>query len=146
MPKIIIFVFATSRVKVRRAGEGDISVLMAATREERLAILKSYLNDADYELWVAEVNGEMAGFIDLWIIHDFCHGGKLGYIQNLYVAPKHRRMGVGSKLLRKIVERARELRALEIHVVTEFNNESAIRLYKKHGLTKESLQLEMEFE
>jgi len=143
-----------SGIRVRRAGEGDISMLTAlaedfmhgtATNEERLAILKSSLKDPDYELWIAEVNGETVGFIDLWIIHDFCHGGKLGYIQNLYVAPKHRRMGVGNKLLQKIVERARELRALEIHVVTEFNNEPAIRLYKKHGSTKESLQLEKEF-
>ena len=143
-----------SAVRVRRAGEGDISMLMAfaeefmhgaATNEERLAVLKGSLKDPNYELWVAEVNGEMAGFIDMWIIHDFCHGGKLSYIQNLYVAQKYRRMGVGSKLLQKIIERARERKALEIHVVTGLNNEPAIRLYKKHGLTKESLQLEREF-
>jgi ribosomal protein S18 acetylase RimI-like enzyme len=30
-------------------------------------------------------------------------------------------------------------------VVTKFDNEPAIRLYKKHGLTEESLQLEKEF-
>jgi len=144
-----------SRVRVRRAVEGDISMLTAiagdflhgtAANEERLAILKSSLKNPDYELWIAEVNGEIVGFIDLWVIHDFCHGGKLGYIQNLYVVPKYRRRGVGSKLLQKIMERAKRGKVLEIHVVTEFNNEAAIWLYKKHGLTKESLQLEREFE
>jgi ribosomal protein S18 acetylase RimI-like enzyme len=99
----------------------------------------------DYELWIAEMDDEILGFIDLWIIHDFCHGGKLGYIQNLYVSPKHRRRGVGSKLLQKIIERAEEKGALEIHVVTKFGNKSAIKLYKMHGLRKESLQLEKEF-
>jgi ribosomal protein S18 acetylase RimI-like enzyme len=64
----------------------------------------------------------------------------------LYVAPKYRRLGVGSRLLQKIVKRAEERGALEIHVVTGFDNEPAIRLYKKHGLIKESLQLEKEFE
>jgi ribosomal-protein-alanine N-acetyltransferase len=92
-----------------------------------------------------ETNGEIVGFIDLWTIHDFCHGGKLTYIQNLYVAPKYRRLGIGSGLLQKIVKRAEEKGALEIHVVTKFDNEPAIRLYKKHGLTEESLQLEKEF-
>ena len=111
-------------------------------RRERLSILKSALKDPDYELWIAEANGEIVGFIDLWTIHDFCHGGKLSYIQNLYVAQKYRRLGVGSKLLQKVVERAEEGGALEIHVVTKFDNEPAIRLYKKHGLTEESLQLE----
>ena len=55
------FVFAMSTFRVRRAGEGDISMLMAfaeefmhgvATNEERLAVLKSSLMNPDYELWV----------------------------------------------------------------------------------------------
>lgn len=107
--------------------------------------LKSSLNDLDYELWIAETDGEVVGFIDLRTIHDFCHGGKLTYIQNLYVAPKYRRSGVGSRLLQKIIERAEKKGALEIHVVTRFDNEPAIRLYKKHGFQGESLQLEKEF-
>jgi len=140
--------------EIRRANENDVSRLLSlaeefmhgtATYEERLSILKSALKDPDYELWIAEADGEIVGFIDLWTIHDFCHGGKLSYIQNLYVAPKYRRLGVGSKLLQKVIERAEEGGALEIHVVTKFDNEPAIRLYKKHGLTKESLQLEKEF-
>ncbi|MEM2806701.1 MAG: GNAT family N-acetyltransferase [Candidatus Bathyarchaeia archaeon] len=144
-----------SHVKVRRADENDAPELVllakdflrgASNDEERLSILKSSLKNPDYELWLAEIDGDIVGFIDLWTIHDFCHGGKLTYIQNLYVAPKYRRLGVGSRLLQKIVERAKEKGALEIHVVTGFDNEPAIRLYKKHGLEKESLQLEKEFE
>jgi ribosomal-protein-alanine N-acetyltransferase len=140
--------------EIRRAGENDVSRLMSlaeefmhgtATDEERLFILKSALKDPDYELWIAEADGEIVGFIDLWTIHDFCHGGKLSYIQNLYVTPKYRRLGVGSKLLPRVIERAEEGGALEIHVVTGFDNEPAIRLYKKHGLTKASPQLEKEF-
>jgi len=75
-----------------------------ATYEERLSILENALRDPDYELWIAKVNGEIVGFIDLWIIHDFCHGGKLSYIQNLYVAPKYRRLGIGSQLLQKLLK------------------------------------------
>jgi ribosomal protein S18 acetylase RimI-like enzyme len=144
-----------SHFEIRRADKNDVSKLMSlaeefmhgtATNKERLSILKSALKDPDYELWVAEVGGEIVGFIDLWFIHDFCHGGKLSYIQNLYVAPKHRRLGVGSQLLQKIIEKAEEKGALEIHVVTKFENKPAIQLYKRHGLTKESLQLEKEFE
>jgi ribosomal protein S18 acetylase RimI-like enzyme len=144
-----------SNFRVRRADESDASKLVVlarefiqgkATDEERLSIWEIALRDPDYELWVAEVDGEIVGFIDLWIIHDFCHGGKLSYIQNLYVTPEYRGLGAGSQLLQKIIERAKEGGALEIHVVTEFDNERAIQLYRKHGLTKESLQLEREFE
>jgi len=144
-----------SNFEIRRADKSDVSKLMSlaeefmhgtATYEERLSILENSLGDQDYELWIAKVSGEIVGFIDLWVIHDLCHGGMLSYIQNLYVAPKYRGLGIGSQLLQKIIGRAKERGALEIHVVTKFDNERAIQLYKKHGLTKESLQLEKEFE
>jgi ribosomal protein S18 acetylase RimI-like enzyme len=154
MPLTMISGLSMSHFEIRRADKNDVSKLMSlakefmhgtATDKKRLSILKSALKDPDYELWVAEAGGEIVGFIDLWIIHDFCHSGKLSYIQNLYVGPKHRRLGVGSKLLQKVIKKAEERGALEIHVMTGFDNEPAIRLYKKHGLTKESLQLEKEF-
>ena len=115
-----------------------------ATGEKRKEILRHILKNPDYELLVAELDGKIAGFIDQWIIHDFAHGAKLSYIQNLYVTSKHRRKGVGSRLLREIMKSAKKKGVLEIHVVTEFGNRSAINLYRKYGLVRQSLQLERE--
>ena len=142
-----------SNLRVRQADESDIPVLLMlaeefmpeeTTREKRADALKQALKNSNYELLVAELNGEIVGFIDQWIIHDFAHGAKLSHIQNLYVAAKHRRKGIGGMLLQEILRSAETEGVLEIHVVTEFENESAINLYKKHGLVKESLQLEKE--
>ena len=143
-----------SNLWVRRADESDIPVLsmlaeefmpQEATREKRKEILRHILKNPDYELLVAELDGKIAGFIDQWIMHDFAHGAKLSYIQNLYVTSKHRRKGVGSRLLGEIMKSAKRKGVLEIHVVTEFGNRSAINLYRKYGLVRESLQLEREF-
>jgi len=140
--------------KVRLANEKDALALAAiaeefmpgeADTERRVGILKQVLKNSDYELLLAELEGEIVGFIDQWFIHDFVHGAKLSYIQNLCVASPYRSKGIGSKLLQEIIKNAKENGASEIHVVTEFGNKSAIELYKKQGLTKESLQLEMEF-
>ena len=140
-------------LKVRLANEEDVLALVALTEEfmpgeadteRRVDVLKRALKSPDYELLVGELEGEVVGFIDQWYIHDFTHGAKVSYIQNLYVTSQHRGKGVGSKLLQKIIENAKAKGALEIHVVTEFSNEPAIELYKKQGLIKESLQLEME--
>ena len=143
-----------SNLWVRRADESDIPILsmlaeefmpQEATREKRKEILRHILKNPDYELLVAELEGKIAGFIDQWIIHDFAHGAKLSYIQNLYVTSKHGRKGVGSRLLGEIMKSAKKKGVLEIHVVTEFGNRSAINLYRKYGLVRESLQLEREF-
>lgn len=143
-----------SKLNIRPVDEKDVPALAVlaeefmpgeASMEERISVLKEALKNPDYVLLVAELNGETAGFIDQWIIYDFAHDAKLSFIQNLYVASKHRRKGIGNNLLQKIIESAKKNDVAEIHVVTEFENQAAIKLYKKQGLVKESLQLEMEF-
>jgi len=115
------------------------------TVEKRVNTLMQALKNPNYQLLLAEMDGEVVGFVDQWILHDFVHGGKLSYIQNLYITAKHRKKSIGGQLLQEIIKRAKEKGVLEIHVVTEFENKPAINLYKKYGLIKESLQLEMKF-
>ncbi|KPV63296.1 MAG: aminoalkylphosphonic acid N-acetyltransferase [Candidatus Bathyarchaeota archaeon BA1] len=141
-------------LKVRSVDENDLFALVVlaeefmpgeAIEEKRIDMLRQALEKPNYELLVAELNGEIVGFIDQWVICDFAHGAKLSYIQNLYVASQHRGKGVGSRLLQEIIKNSKKKGVLEIHAVTGFNNKPAVQLYKKYGLVKESLQLEMEF-
>lgn len=143
------------KIKIRRARKEDISYLLGlaeefmpkeASRESRMAVLKESLTNPHYELFVADSDGKVIGFIDHWIASDFTHGGKSSFIQNLYVASGYRRRGIGSRLLRKLVGSSMKKSVIEIHVATEFDNKPAITLYKSHGLTNEALQLEMEIE
>ena len=143
------------KVRIRTARKGDISYLLKlaeefmpkeASRETRMAVLKDSLANPHYELFVADLNGKVIGFIDHWITADFTHGGKSSFIHNLYVMPRYRRRGIGSRLLRKIIGSSLKKDVIEIHVATEFDNKTAIALYKSHGLTNEALQLEMEIE
>jgi phosphinothricin acetyltransferase len=116
------------------------------SKEKRVKMLKQALTNSSYELLVADLEGEIVGFIDYWLTYDFVHGAKLSYIHNLYVSSEHRRKGVASKLLKEVMRNAQRTGVSEIHVTTRFDNKSAIQLYKKHGLVKEHLELEKEFE
>ena len=107
--------------------------------------MKQALRNPNYELLVAELEEEIVGFIDQWIIHDFTHGAKLSYIHSLYVSSEHRRKGVASSLLQEAMKNARNMEVSEIHITTRFDNKPAINFYRKHGLVKEHLQLEKEF-
>lgn len=140
--------------KIRFANEKDLLSLAILAEEfmpkeaddtKRVNVLKQALRNPDYEVLVAELDGEIVGFIDQWVMQDFTHGAKHSYIHNLYVSSKHRRKGVASKLLREAMKNAKNRGVSEIHVTTRFDNKLAIKLYKKHGLVKEHLQLEKEF-
>jgi len=141
-------------IKVRPADEKDLRSLVIPAEEfipgeadngKRIDVLKQALRDPNYELLDAELEGEVVGFIDQWVIHDFTHGAKLSYIHNLYVSSEHRRRGVASKLLQEVIKNARNMGVSEIHITTRFDNKPAINLYRKHGLVREHLQLEKEF-
>ena len=141
-------------IKVRSANEKDLQSLVILAEEfipgetdnrKRIAVLKQALRNPNYELLVAELEEEIVGFIDQWIMHDFTHGAKLSYIHSLYVSSEHRRKGVASNLLQEAMKNARNMEVSEIHITTRFDNKPAINLYRKHGLVKEHLQLEKEF-
>lgn len=141
-------------IKVRSANEKDLQSLVILAEEfipgeadnrKRIAVLKQALRNPNYELLVAELEEEIVGFIDQWIIHDFTHGAKLSHIHSLYVSSEHRRKGVASSLLQEAMKNARNMEVSEIHITTRFDNKPAINLYRKHGLVKEHLQLEKEF-
>lgn len=142
-------------IKIRSANEKDLQSLTVLAQEfmpgevndkKRVDVLKQALRNPDYELLVAELGEEIVGFIDHWIIYDFVHGARLSYIHNLYVSSKQRKKGIATKLLQEVMKSAENMGVSEIHVTTRFDNESAINLYKKHGLVKGHLELEKEFQ
>ena len=139
--------------RIRTGNQDDLAALAAladelvpgeAEGETRLGVLRQSLMHPNYALLVADTDGKIIGFIDHWVINDFVHGGKLGYIQNLYVSPEYRRKGVGSSLLKEIIKRAKANGVSEIHVSTEFDNKGATEFYGKQGFPERHLQLEME--
>ena len=140
--------------KVRPAIASDVRVLAEladklipreARTSDRIQVLIRSLHKPGYYLYVAEKDGRLVGFVDLWVFSDFAHGGRMGIIQNLFVDRPVRR-GIGDLLMKCVMRRASQVRLKELHVWTSFRNHAAISLYRKHRLTKRSLLLEREFE
>lgn len=80
---------------------------------------------------VAKVNGEIAGFI----IGKVYANGKsaTGHILTIDVSPKHRRRGIGLKLLHEI-EKAFTDKGVKICCLeAREDNTAALNLYRKHG-------------
>ncbi len=136
---------------IRRAREGDLEPihpileeLMHTQVEHRSLMWRESLNHQGYAAWVAEVNGALAGFIDLVVFPDVAHGCRISIISNLVVRHEFRRHGLGERLLREAIRHCKQQGASELHVWTGFDNTPAIGLYRRVGFTDRALLLEAE--
>lgn len=80
--------------------------------EELSAYFERTMADGSLVEWVAEDNGEVvatAGIVFMPFPPTFANpAGTRGYVTNMYTVPSHRGQGLASKLLRKLLEEARE--------------------------------------
>jgi ribosomal-protein-alanine N-acetyltransferase len=85
------------------------------------------LHASDAHCLVARLDERIVGFVIGWFVLDELH------IHNLAVHPEHRRRGLGGKLLRSLLGRARERGIRRAILELRVSNQLARKLYKKHG-------------
>jgi len=97
-------------------------------------LLTLLLRDSNSVSLIAQANGEIAGFIIGLIQH--IRGIKIGHIYTIDVAIKHRRKGVGEKLLKELEQVFAEKGVRVCYLEARLNNVAALELYKKQGYTE----------
>lgn len=81
------------------------------------------------DVWVADLNGEIVGSIFLMKSEDV----KIAKLRLLYVEPSARGLGIGSRLVTRCIERARELGYEEVTLWTNDVLVSARKIYEAAG-------------
>jgi len=96
------------------------------------ALAQEFLGDARHHLAVAIDGGTVVGFASG--VH-YVHPDKPAelWINEVGVAPTHRRQGLGERLLRTLFEEARRLGCTEAWVLTSPANQGALKLYESAG-------------
>lgn len=119
-------------IKVRQATTDDLPALkdiFLVTRQISFIWKKNpdfKLSDfdeatKDEEIWVAEQNGEICGFIALWKETNFVH--------HLFVHPKYQNKGIGKQL----IDKAKEVLQSPLTLKVEIANIKALQFYTKDG-------------
>jgi ribosomal protein S18 acetylase RimI-like enzyme len=131
--------------------DGIIKVLMSTKLHEETwngnkifltENLQKRLSNRQFMVLVAEFNSSIVGFIDCAVFPSFWECQKQGLIIDLFVHPAYQSKGVGSELLKALIERADAENIVELHVSTGRKNEKARKLYGKFGFKEERLLLE----
>ena len=99
-------------------------------------IFRKNLQNPDCHHLVAFQGQQCIGYISMhsqWLLH---HCNKVGEIQELYVAPPYRGLGVGSALIQAIEQIAANEGVLHIEVTANQKRQRTHQFYENIGFTK----------
>ena len=91
-------------------------------------------------IFVAREGSELVGMASLLYTVSTAEGGKAALFEDLIVDPKHRRKGIGSKLINYVIPQARAEGVLRITLLTDLENDTALGLYRKLGFVDSPMQ------
>ena len=116
---------------------GDINALLHQLSERlpecTLELLKKIVVDSNTELWVVEDEDRIVGMATLAIVT--IPEGQRAQIEDVVVDEKYRGQGLGEKLSKKLIERARERSASSITLSSRSERVAANKLYQKLGFS-----------
>lgn len=100
--------------------------------------LEERLVKGESEIWLAFVNDQPAGFVQLYPIFSSVSMAPAWLLNDLFVSEMHRGQGIASLLLDAAKEFARNNNARWLLLQTGADNIAAQALYEKNGWQKES--------
>jgi GNAT superfamily N-acetyltransferase len=101
-------------------------------------------NDPNHELIVAESNGEVVGTLHLIFIPSISYQGELrAQVESVRVGRKYRGQGIGSEMMKWVIERARGRDAHLVQLTTHKSREDAHRFYERLGFTRSHLGMKL---
>ncbi|OCH15268.1 MULTISPECIES: GNAT family N-acetyltransferase [unclassified Aliivibrio] len=108
----------------------------ASEIEEEKSISR-YLDDPDCMIYVAELDGDVIGFVTghfCELVSTVSKAVMMATIDELYVEPQSRRAGIAEKLMTRIEQELKDYGVKEIFVEVWDFNQSALKFYYQQGL------------
>ncbi len=100
------------------------------------------VNNPDALCLIAEENNVLVGYIASGPKEINYRNSKYIEIENMGISPQHRSKGIGSQLIEKVIELAKEKGFQKVFVNTYFGNTKAIDFYERNGFNKIDVSLE----
>lgn len=144
----------------RLATEADLITIVQMLSDDTLGALREKIEiplpetywtafarisaDANQELTVAEIDGEIVGTFQLTFIQYLTHqGGLRAQLEAVRVSSAHRGKGIGAQMFRYAIARAKETGCYVVQLTTDKKRPRAIQFYESLGFvaTHEGMKL-----
>jgi len=107
--------------------------------EDARQLFHSYLKRADTAAFVADLDGEVVGFVNVEFRPRLNHQSKEGWIAELIVCSARRSAGVGKALLKAAEDKARSVECWGMALESATWRKGAHRFYEREGWTQSAL-------
>jgi ribosomal protein S18 acetylase RimI-like enzyme len=99
----------------------------------RGAIAELLANTYLGSIWLIDFDSQLLGYVALTYGFTFEFGGRDAFIDEFYVSPNYRNLGIGKRALSMLQQKAGELGLVALHLQTESYNDRAQKLYNMVG-------------
>ncbi len=107
---------------------------LAFDEGEVRAALDKFLDHVDLgQAWLLWASEKAAGYVILTLGFGFEYRGRDAFIDELYIEPEYRRMGLGRRAMEFVEEEARALGVNALHLEVDRANHPALELYRRTG-------------
>lgn len=103
-----------------------------------LDAVRAYLTDERNVFFLAEEEGRAVGFLRGTAFGQLKSTRKQMFLYEIEVESKHRRLGIGSELVHRLIDYCRGRQFEEIFVFTDPSNLAAVSLYRSTGAVTET--------
>lgn len=86
-------------------------------------------------LWLIELNGQSIGYVLLAFGFSLAFAGRDGFLDELFIDPRHRGNGYGTWVLREVLNEAKSLELHAVHLEVSRDNPGARVLYEREGFS-----------
>ena len=87
------------------------------------------------EILVMKIDGKVVGMVSLLYSISTALGGKVAILEDMVIDKDFRRKGLGKELLQEAIDFAQKHGCLRLTLLTDFDNEAAIRFYQSAGFS-----------
>ena len=124
-----------AEIEIRRLRFGDISAIVEIEKNSYPDPWSEKMLERELQLefsnfFVAIEDRKIAGYMCLWTVSDE------GHLTNITIKECFQKKGLGSKLMRYIIDYAKKLKIKDIFLEVRASNFSALKFYEKFGFRK----------
>ena len=152
----------TISVQVRRAERADVPAIVRLLADDHLGATREIVGDPvaqvyldafdamaaqpSNELFVAELNGDVVGCLQLTVITGLSRKGMTrGQVEGVRVSSAHRGQRIGEQLMRVAIERARERGCRVVQLTSDRTRVDAHRFYERLGFELSHVGMKLTF-